>query len=199
MDFTAGSRNPLGRAKVDWIRCTRWLLPCPHGLPRLMGGSASTTLLSRPTQALLALRLQSCSSTLCGLLSRGCIQPGVAPVSMLVSYQTYQHLSGRVLPPLVICAVGAHCEMSSLVQRDHSAEAMQSEMTSGTQRNQVPLRIIAPLAAKFLWTSKFDPVPQCWHLQPSRRSTCSRSASYNLGSSRWRGRLARFRLMSLRG
>src|SRR5512132_4097723 len=32
------------------------LLPCPRGLPRLTGGSASTTSLSRPAQASLALR-----------------------------------------------------------------------------------------------------------------------------------------------
>jgi hypothetical protein len=31
---------------VDWIRCTCWSLPCPFGLPRLIGGSASTTKLS---------------------------------------------------------------------------------------------------------------------------------------------------------
>src|SRR5580698_10328465 len=31
-------------------------LPCPRGLPRLTGGSASTTSLSRPAQASLALR-----------------------------------------------------------------------------------------------------------------------------------------------
>src|SRR6266705_4038312 len=31
-------------------------LPCPRGLPRLTGGSASTTSLSRPTQASLTLR-----------------------------------------------------------------------------------------------------------------------------------------------
>src|SRR5262245_49796956 len=33
-----------------------WFLPCPHGLPRSLGGSASTSLLSRPAQASHALR-----------------------------------------------------------------------------------------------------------------------------------------------
>src|ERR1700730_4654179 len=36
-------------------RCVS-VLPCPRGPPRLTGGSASTTSLSRPTQASLALR-----------------------------------------------------------------------------------------------------------------------------------------------
>jgi hypothetical protein len=37
-------------------RCTCRCLPCPCCLPRLSGGSASTTLLSRPSQASLTLR-----------------------------------------------------------------------------------------------------------------------------------------------
>ena len=41
-------------------RCTGtgacWFLPCPRGLPRFGGGSASTSLLSRPAQASLTLR-----------------------------------------------------------------------------------------------------------------------------------------------
>jgi hypothetical protein len=37
-------------------RCDCRLLPCPYCLPRLTGGSASTTSLSRPTQASLTLR-----------------------------------------------------------------------------------------------------------------------------------------------
>src|SRR5580693_5353123 len=40
---------------VDRTGACRFL-PCPRGLPRLTGGSASTTSLSRPAQASLALR-----------------------------------------------------------------------------------------------------------------------------------------------
>jgi hypothetical protein len=40
-----------------WIEQVRvGFLPCPRGLPQLLGGSASTTSLSRPAQASLALR-----------------------------------------------------------------------------------------------------------------------------------------------
>src|SRR5882724_11197697 len=46
-------------------------LPCPRGLPRLTGGSASTTSLSRPAQASLALRPARSQPALGGLLSRG--------------------------------------------------------------------------------------------------------------------------------
>jgi hypothetical protein len=40
-------------------------------------------------------------------LSRG-FDPAGCPSEPLVSYQTYRHLSGWNLPPLVIHAVGAH-------------------------------------------------------------------------------------------
>ena len=46
-------------------------LPCPRGLPRLTGGSASTTSLSRPAQASLALRPARSQPAQGGLLSRG--------------------------------------------------------------------------------------------------------------------------------
>src|SRR5258707_14290194 len=46
-------------------------LPCSRGLPRLTGGSASTTSLSRPAQASLALRPARSQPALGGLLSRG--------------------------------------------------------------------------------------------------------------------------------
>jgi len=44
-----------------------------------------------------------------------------------------------------------------------------------------------PRLRKALWcTSRLDPLPQHWHLQPSRRSTCSRSRPYDVRSSRKR-------------
>jgi hypothetical protein len=56
---------------VDRTGACRFL-PYPHGLPRLTGGSASTTSLSRPAQASLALRpAGSLARPNGGLLSRG--------------------------------------------------------------------------------------------------------------------------------
>ena len=72
---------------VDWIRCTCWFLPCPCCLPRLIGGSASTTKLSRPAQASLALRPAKLLAHHAWAFSRGFIAAG-CPVAMLVSYQT---------------------------------------------------------------------------------------------------------------
>ena len=54
-------------------------LPHSRGLPRLTGGSASTTSLSRPAQASLALRPARSQPALGGLLSRG-----FAPISYLI-------------------------------------------------------------------------------------------------------------------
>src|SRR6202790_2686758 len=85
-------------------------LPCPRGLPRLTGGSASTTSLSRPPQASLALRPAR-------LLARPkadfCPEASTWPVtrpSRSVATTSYRQLHGWILPPLVICAVGAHVE-----------------------------------------------------------------------------------------
>src|SRR5882724_4536055 len=49
------SLHALLTTPVDRTGACRFL-PYPHGLPRLTGGSASTTSLSRPSQASLALR-----------------------------------------------------------------------------------------------------------------------------------------------
>ena len=84
-------------------------LPCSRGLPRLTGGSASTTSLSRPAQASLALRPAR-------LLARPkadfCPEASSWPVtrpSRSVATMSYRQLHGWILLPLVICAVGAHC------------------------------------------------------------------------------------------
>src|ERR1700736_4284470 len=83
-------------------------LPCPRGLPRLTGGSASTTSLSRPPQASLALRPAR-------LLARPkadfCPEASTWPVtrpSRSVATMSYRQLHGWILLPLVICAVEAH-------------------------------------------------------------------------------------------
>src|SRR6266852_5377645 len=85
-------------------------LPHPRGLPRLTGGSASTTSLSRPAQASLALRPAR-------LLARPkadfCPEASTRPVtrpSRSVATTSYRQLHGWILLPLVICAVGAHVE-----------------------------------------------------------------------------------------
>src|SRR3954471_23076032 len=52
-------------------RCTCRLLPCPRGLPRITGGSASTTSLSRPAQASLTLQPAGLLAHHTWALSRG--------------------------------------------------------------------------------------------------------------------------------
>jgi hypothetical protein len=54
--------------------------------------------------------LQGCSPTLQWTFSRG-FDPPSYPTGPLVSYHVYRQLHGWVLPPLVICAVGAHMEI----------------------------------------------------------------------------------------
>src|SRR2546421_6638697 len=60
-------------------------LPCSRGLPRLTGGSASTTSLSRPAQASLALRPTGSQPAQGGPLSRG-FGPAGYPAEPLGSY-----------------------------------------------------------------------------------------------------------------
>src|SRR6202051_1725533 len=81
----------------------RRLLPRSLGLPRYFGGSASALRLSRPAQALLTLRPAGSLSRPRRPLSRG-FDPTSYPAKPLVSSQTYRHLSGGNLPPLVIHA-----------------------------------------------------------------------------------------------
>jgi hypothetical protein len=94
---------------VDRTGACRFL-PCPRGLPRLTGGSASTTSLSRPAQASLTLRPAGSLARLkSGLLPEASIRPVTRPARS-VATMSYRHLHGWILPPLVICAVGAHVE-----------------------------------------------------------------------------------------
>jgi hypothetical protein len=80
------------------------LLPHPCGLPRYAGGSASASSLSRPAQASLLLRPAGSLSRPRRPLSRGFRSAGY-PTDLLVSYQTYRHLSGWIPPPLVTRAL----------------------------------------------------------------------------------------------
>src|ERR1700693_1547253 len=85
------------------------VLPCPRGLPRLTGGSASTTSLSGPAKSSLAFRPAR-------LLARPkadfCPEASTRPVARLgrpVAPTSYRQLHGWILLPRAICAVGAHC------------------------------------------------------------------------------------------
>src|SRR5438128_2572781 len=84
--------------------CARRLLPHLCGLPRIAGGSASASSLSRPAQALLTLRPAGLLDRPRRPLSRG-FSVTSYPATLLVSYQTYRQLSGWILPPLVIHAL----------------------------------------------------------------------------------------------
>ena len=93
---------------VDRTGACRFL-PCPRGLPRLTGGSASTTSLSRPAQASLTLRpARSLARLKSGLLPEASIRPVTRPARS-VATMSYRHLHGWIPPPQVISAVSAHC------------------------------------------------------------------------------------------
>ena len=65
--------------------------------------------------------LQGCSPTLQWTLSRG-LDPAGYPTGPLVSYHVYRQLHGWGLPPLVICAVGAHMERTLAIWNDTAFE-----------------------------------------------------------------------------
>ena len=90
--------------------CMCRLLPRPCCLPRFAGGSASASLLSRPSQASLALRPVGSLNRPRRPLSRG-FDPAGYPTEPLVSYQSNRQLSGWNLPPLVTRAFGAHTKI----------------------------------------------------------------------------------------
>ena len=90
--------------------CACRLLPRSYSLPQLAGGSASALSLSRPAQASLTLRPARLLNRLKRPLSRGS-SPSGRPVEPLVSYQINRQFSGWILPPQVIRAFGAHCQL----------------------------------------------------------------------------------------
>src|SRR3954463_150445 len=87
--------------------CACRLLPRLRGLPRMRGGAASVTSLSRPAQASLTLRPVGLLSRPRRPLSRG-FGPAGYPSGPLVSYQLNRQLAGWNLPPLVNRALRAH-------------------------------------------------------------------------------------------
>src|SRR4051812_45367037 len=103
--------SPFQRAvpttPADQGGCACRLLPRLRGLPRYSGGSASATSLSRPAQASLTLRPAGLLNRPRRPSSRG-FDLTSYPTKPLVSYQINRQLSGWILPPLVIRAVGAH-------------------------------------------------------------------------------------------
>jgi hypothetical protein len=90
--------------------CTCRLLPHSYSLPQMAGGSASALSLSRPAQASHMLRPTGSLSRPRRPLSRGS-SPSGHPAEPLVSYQINRQLSGWILPPQVIRAFGAHCQI----------------------------------------------------------------------------------------
>ena len=112
--------------------CSRRLLPRPCSLPRYAGGSAFAPSLSRPARASLALRPVRLLGRPRRPLSRGS-GPASYPAKPLVSYQTYRHLSGWILPPLVIRAFGAHCII----------RANSRQKSPKTKRNAKPINVLA--------------------------------------------------------
>ncbi len=81
--------------------------PADVAFPLGEGGSASTSVLSRPARASLVLRPARLLSHPRWLLSQGSDLPRCR-AKPLVSYQIYRQLSGWDFHPLAICAVGAH-------------------------------------------------------------------------------------------
>ena len=81
--------------------------PVPRGLPLISGGSASTSSLSRPAQASLAFGPQGRSTAQGGLCHRASVPP-VTRQDRLSATRSNRQLSGWILPPLVLRAVGAH-------------------------------------------------------------------------------------------
>ena len=94
--------------------CMCRLLPRSCSLPQLAGGSASALSLSRPAQALLALRPIGSLSRPRRPLSRGSGSAGY-PMKPLVRYQINRQLSGWILPPQVVRALGAHGQFRTLI------------------------------------------------------------------------------------
>ena len=85
----------------------RRLLRHPCRLPRLEGGSASTSVLSRPAQASLTLQPAGSLNRPRRPSSRG-FNPASHPAKPLVSYQGNRQFPGWNPPPLVKRAFGAH-------------------------------------------------------------------------------------------
>jgi hypothetical protein len=118
--------------------------PVSRGLPRSIGGSASTLPLSRPAQASHSLRPAGLLSRLTRPLSQG-FDPVSYPAEPPVSYQTFRLLSGWILPPLVLRALGAHYGFRAREQSSRPG------MTTpcGTPRRPLRSRSMGKITFKF--------------------------------------------------
>jgi hypothetical protein len=125
------SRRAVPITPADRSGCLCRLLPRPRGLPRFAGGSASATSLSRPAQASLALRPVELLNRPRRPLSRG-FDTISYPNMPLVSYQTNRLLSGWILPPPVIRALGAHSEIRDCTFRQQRRSRVSLRSTRAT-------------------------------------------------------------------
>ena len=94
-------------------RCMRRSLPGLHGLPRISGGSASTTAFSGPAQAYCALRPNGLLTRPSRALSRGFGAPVTGAVP-LAGFDVDQHLHRWGLSPHRVFAPVRHTEKSGL-------------------------------------------------------------------------------------
>src|SRR5262249_35671066 len=125
--------------------------------PQMAGGSASAVSLSRPAQALLALRPAESLNRPRRPLSRG-FDPASCPATSLVSFRTYRQLSGWSPPPLVIRAFRAHCHQ----------ETGTGAPSRGRRRS-----VVTSTPA----VTRRKPVPEaCLHNRPSRAQSMLSSA-----------------------
>src|SRR5262245_13503773 len=118
--------------------CACRLLPRSCSLPHMAGGSASALSLSRPAQALLALRPAESLNRPRRPLSRG-FDPASCPATSLVSFRTYRQLSGWSPPPLVIRAFRAHCQLPTHAPQQAPWSGCSKSTDSG-ERQYVRLR-----------------------------------------------------------
>ena len=115
------------------------LLPRSCSLPQMAGGSASALSLSRPAQASLTLPPAGSLSRPRRPLSRG-TGPSGYPAEPLVSYQINRQFSGWLLPPQVIRAFRAHCQLRTCWREPSKIDALvYDDCISGTAANTVEI------------------------------------------------------------
>jgi len=129
--------------------CTCRLLPRPCGLPRFAGGSASASLLSRPAQALLALRPVGLLNRPRRPLSRG-FDPAGCPAKPLVSYQGNRQFPGWNLPPLVKRAFRGALHKSRLAPLPDLVLRRQFLRCDSLSKNQRALRYSVWVVASYV-------------------------------------------------
>jgi hypothetical protein len=102
------------------------ILPRPHGLPRYAGGSASTTSLSRPAQASLALRPARLLNRLRGLCYEASTRPVAQPSRSSATRPIDYYLGGFFLHWLSV-PFGAHSEIRDKPSTRQAADWQKSK------------------------------------------------------------------------